>query len=86
MSASAEAVKAALRATLALGHAIRDLGEVPEGVLYASVMGAISLSQFESMLASLERARVIERSPEHMLRWIGPTQAAGAEALVPGGS
>jgi hypothetical protein len=69
-------VQAALQAVAALAEAVRGLGEVPSGVLYAHVMGSLSLAQYEQALALLKRAGLVEQTPGHVLRWVGPALEA----------
>lgn len=73
-----EQAKAAIRATLALGEAIRELKEVPEGTLYAQVMGSVDIHAFQAMMGVLERAALIERDGNHLVRWIGPAKPEAA--------
>ena len=50
--------------------AIRDLGCVPEGELYAHLMGTLSLRNLETILGNLEKVGAIRRK-HHMIVWIG---------------
>lgn len=65
-------VAATLDAARALGDAVRDLGSVPEGVLYANLCGALSLRSFQVLVDALIRAGVVARRPGPILVWIGP--------------
>jgi hypothetical protein len=71
MSKTSEAI-AAVRVAHAIAAAIRNLGEVPSGHLYARVMGVMDLRQYEQVIDLLIDARLVEREPSHLLRWIGP--------------
>jgi hypothetical protein len=71
MSKTSEAI-AAVRVAHAIAEAIRNLGEVPSGHLYARVMGVMDLRQYEQVIDLLIDARLVEREPSHLLRWIGP--------------
>lgn len=71
MSATSEAI-AAVRVAHAVAEAIRALGEVPGGHLCARLMGVMDLHQFEQVIDLLVEARLVERAPSHLLRWIGP--------------
>ncbi len=73
-----EQKKAALEAVLAISDAIHDLGEVPNGHLYAQVMGYLTLDQYMQILGILKRAGVIEESVAHVLRWTGPRREKAA--------
>ncbi len=68
---SKEEVRAALGAVLALSEAIRGLGEVPSGVLYANVCGHLSINAYEGAVGVLKRAGLVSEA-NHVLRWIGP--------------
>lgn len=69
MSHTSEAI-AAVR--IAQAEAIRDLRHVPSGHLYARLMGVMTLQQYEQVIDLLIEARLVERTPSHLLRWIGP--------------
>jgi hypothetical protein len=64
---------AAVRVVSALAEAIRDLGQVPSGRLYASVMGVINLSQYQEAIRILIAAGLVENH-SHLLVWVGPTK------------
>ncbi len=64
-------VKAAMAVVLVVGETIRDLGEVPSGHLYAQLMGRFSLAEYEKIIDTLVRAGVVEKTPQHLLRWVG---------------
>lgn len=66
-----QAAKAIVGMALAIGDAIKDLGEVPSGHLYARVMGHMSLETYETIIGLLKEAGVVEETPAHLLRWIG---------------
>jgi len=55
----------------AIGEAIRDLGTVPSGHLYAAVMGHMSLSTYQAILGDLEDRGRIKQDRSHLIRWIG---------------
>jgi hypothetical protein len=65
-------VKAALGILQAVAEAIRELGEVPSGHLYANLMSKLSLAQFEQVLGFLKGAGLVRESNAHLLTWIGP--------------
>lgn len=60
-----------IKAMHALSEAIRELGEVPSGHLYAHLLGRMSLSAYMSMIDALAGATLITRR-NHLLVWIGP--------------
>ena len=67
---SREQVKAALSAVMALGEAIKDLGSVPSGHLYAQVMGHMSLDNYNAAIGLLKKAGAVKEE-NHLLTWIG---------------
>ena len=69
-------IKAALEITLAVADAIRDLGAVPSGHLYAQLMGTMSLENFQAVIRTLKGAGLV-REGAHMLTWIGPEKVVG---------
>ena len=69
---SAPEIKAALGIVQAVADAIRELGEVPSGHLYANLMSHLSLAQFEQILGVLKGAGLVRESPAHLLTWIEP--------------
>lgn len=71
MSKTSEAI-AAVRVAHAVAETIRELGQVPSGHLYARLMGVMEIHQYEQVIDLLVDARLVERTPFHLLRWIGP--------------
>jgi len=67
-----EKVSAAVRAVAAIAEAIRELGQVPAGHLYAKLMGSMSLDQFEKIISILVKAGLVKRDASHLLHWVGP--------------
>jgi hypothetical protein len=61
---------ATIRIVSALGQAIRDLGSVPSGHLYASVMGSLNLSEYQAAIGILIQAKLVE-DRHHLLVWVG---------------
>ena len=64
--------QATLNVMIAVAEAIRDLGKVPSGHLYARLMNYMSLSSYQSIIAALKRAGLVEEK-NFLLRWVGPT-------------
>ena len=62
-------VKAAVGILTAVADAIRELGEVPSGHLYAHLMSKLSLEQYEQVIATLKQAGLITES-NHLLSWV----------------
>lgn len=68
-----EEIAAVIRAVAAIAEAIRDLGRVPSGHLYAQVMGVLSLDNYTIAIDHLERAKLVRREG-HELIWTGPAK------------
>jgi hypothetical protein len=66
-----EQVQAALGMAKAIADAIRELGSVPAGELYARVMGYMSHESFEGIVGSLVKTGLVTRA-NHVLTWVGP--------------
>lgn len=64
---------AILNVILALTEAIRDLGEVPSGHLYASVMSHLSLAEYQQVIAAIVSTGLVTQS-NHLLTWVGPKE------------
>lgn len=62
------------RVAMALADAIRDLGNVPAGHLYAQVMSTIDLQTFNELIVVLEDCGWVRREASHLLVWIGPAK------------
>lgn len=73
-----EQLKAVLQMGMAIGDAIRDLGEVPSGHLYAQLMGKLSLANYEAILRGLARQGLIRVDGSHLITWTGPAKAVKA--------
>ena len=63
------AIKAALGILKAVADAIRELGEVPSGHLYAHLMRKLSLEQYEQVIGVLKQAGLITES-NHLFTWV----------------
>ncbi len=63
----------AVNAALAMAEAIRTLGSVPSGHLYAQVMNTLSLASYDNVIRALVNARLVRKDSSHLLTWIGPT-------------
>lgn len=73
MEITKEQARAAVGAVTTVAEAIRELGEVPSGELYAVVMSAgLSLDVYNKILGIVKRAGLVEETPGHLLRWVGP--------------
>ena len=67
-------MEAGLKAAQAIAEAIRELGRVPAGHLYATVMGTLTLEQFEQITGILKGAGLVEEK-NHELIWIAKEAA-----------
>src|SRR5687768_5248204 len=65
-----EQVMAMFEAVKAVADLIRAKGEVPNGHLYAELMGALSLHQYERIVGVLVGAGLV-RQRNHLLTWVG---------------
>ena len=63
------AVKAAFEVLKAVADAIREIGSVPSGHLYACLMSDLSLDQYEQVIATLKQAGLITES-HCLLTWV----------------
>jgi hypothetical protein len=64
-------MRAALALVAALADAIRDLGRVPAGHLYAGIMDRMSLESFNRAVEIMKAAGLVRES-NHELIWVGP--------------
>jgi hypothetical protein len=63
--------RAQLLAITALADAIRSLGSVPDGHLYAGVMQHMALDAYTSYIDALVSAGLVTRK-NNVLTWVGP--------------
>jgi hypothetical protein len=73
-TASKAQVKAYLDAAMAIADAIRDLGSVPSGHLYAHVMGRMGLETYQAIIKVLVDGGLVRQDASHLLTWIGPAK------------
>lgn len=71
--------KAALLVCMTVAEAIRDLGSVPSGHLYAAVMSKMDIHSYENVIQILVNSNLVRRDAWHMLTWIGPTLTGKVE-------
>lgn len=62
--------KAAVEIVLAVGSAIKELGSVPNGHLYARLMGQMSLETYNKIIALLVKTGAV-KNDNHLLTWVG---------------
>lgn len=68
--AQRQQVDAALKQTMAVAEAIKELKEVPSGHLYARVMQFMTLHSYNSIIDILKRAGLVTET-NNLLRWVG---------------
>ncbi len=66
------AVLAGVMAIAAVGSAIRELGSVPNGVLYANIAEKISFHGYNIAIGKLKEAGLVTEQ-DHVLTWVGPS-------------
>jgi hypothetical protein len=71
MPTAQEEKKAALSILMAVAEAIKDLGSVPSGHLYATLMGHLSLDQYQQVIRVLKQAGLVKEE-NHLLTYTGP--------------
>lgn len=71
MEFTRDQIAAALKTVQAVAEAIKELGSVPSGELYAQLMGHLSLSAYTRVIDTLKRTGLVKES-NHLLTWIGP--------------
>ena len=63
---------AVLKLAKAVGDAIRELGSVPSGELYARVMGHMDINRYEQIIGLLKQADLVTESNAGLLTWKEP--------------
>jgi len=61
---------AGVKTVHAIAEAVRELGEVSDGTLYAALMGKLSLGQYQAIIAILVKGGLVSNAG-HQLRWVG---------------
>jgi endo-1,4-beta-mannosidase len=54
-----------------IGSGIQKLGGIPSGYLYAQMMDMVSIDEYQLVLATLVKLKVISVK-NHYITWIGP--------------
>jgi hypothetical protein len=54
-------------------EAIRELGSVPNGHLYAHVMGMLSFDEYQRIIAILKESGLVKEE-NHLLTYVGPKE------------
>jgi len=62
-----------LQIAAAMAEAIRSLGSVPSGHLYARLMGHVNLETYELIISVLVKANLVKQE-NFLLTWIGPNK------------
>jgi hypothetical protein len=62
--------QAAVQIVLSVADAIKDLGSVPSGHLYAHLMGQMTLDDYNFIIGTLKEAGVVEET-NYLLTWKG---------------
>ena len=71
MTVTKARLSAAFQATVAVAESLRELKQVPSGILYAQLMGVMDLPTFNALIRTLkDTGLVIEEN--YMLVWKGP--------------
>lgn len=63
-------LQAIIEVTMAVGDAIKEFGQVPNGHLYAQLMGNLSFETYMAIISALKEAGVVKET-NHLLIWIG---------------
>lgn len=72
MQITKDQVTAYIQTVRAIADAIKEMGSVPAGTIYATVMSVMGLPAFERIIGTLTSAKLVKRDPSGMLHWIGP--------------
>jgi hypothetical protein len=64
-------ITAAIMKVKAVADAIRELGQVPSGHLFAQLSSALDITEYEAIIRTLKNAGLVSESA-HLLRWVGP--------------
>lgn len=62
----------------AIADAIRELGSVPSGHLYAQLMGKMSLECYERIIGILKNTGLVNEN-NHLLIWVEPKLQGGSK-------
>ena len=62
--------KEAFKVVAIVGRAIKELGEVPSGHLYARLMDVMNLDQYQAIIGILKKAGLINEE-NYLLTWVG---------------
>lgn len=81
MNATKEQIATALQQVAAVADAIRGLGKVPNGELYAVLMAnGMSIESYTAIIRTLKNAGLVTEEL-HVLKWVGPSLDSDKEAV-----
>jgi len=72
--------QAAVEIIKTVAEALRELGSVPSGHLYARVMNFLNLDAYTRVIDSLKRTGLVTEK-NHLLTWTGPTEVSKVKSL-----
>jgi hypothetical protein len=70
---NARETEGTIKIVAAVAEAIRELGTVPSGHLYAHLMGRMTLEQYNRIIVCLKGTGLVTESA-HLLKWVGPAK------------
>ncbi len=76
-------VASAMHVTLAAAEAIRTVGRIPSGHLYALLTGKVDISGYQALIRTLKNSGLV-KEVAHELIWIGPTISDSRTPASPG--
>jgi hypothetical protein len=68
---SKDQVKAAISIVAAVAEAIRELGSIRSGHLYARLMGHVDVATYTKIIGTLKNAGLVAEKND-LLTWVGP--------------
>jgi hypothetical protein len=72
-----EKVNARISIIKAVADTIQEMGEAPNGIVYAAMMDFVTFEQYQDILNVIERAGLVSISEgRELLTWIGPKKVA----------
>lgn len=81
MKPTAQQIEAYVRALKAIAETIKETPEgAPTGVMYAALMGRMSLETFNNMISRLASMGLIRVDGSHVAHWIGQSSVASSTA------
>jgi hypothetical protein len=65
-------LQAVIQVVRAVADAIKELGSVPSGHLYAQLMCRLELREYGRVIEILVDGGLVQKDASHLLTWIGP--------------